>query len=129
MLDKLIVNKFNCRKCNKTVKVNGVEDIIRFEKTCAECRVIDITGGFEYEPKKTYVKPTPTTLTRKVKPKVENARYFKENENRDFSLTRKESFKKTKKRKLTPEQRKKIKQSWDDKWDRECENRRMKKGN
>ena len=90
MLDKLIVNKFNCRKCNKTVKVNGVEDIIRFEKTCAECRVIDITGGFEYEPKKTYVKPAPTVLTRK------------------------ESFKKTKERKLTPEQRKKIKQSWDD---------------
>ncbi len=129
MLDKLIVNKFNCRKCNKTVKVNGVEDIIRFEKTCAECRVIDITGGFEYEPKKTYVKPAPTVLTRKVKPKVENARYFKENENRDFALTRRESTKKTKKRKLTPEQRKKIKQSWDDKWDRECENRRMKKGN
>ena len=129
MLDKLIVNKFNCRKCNKTVKVNGVEDIIRFEKTCAECRVIDITGGFEYEPKKTYVKPAPTVLTRKVKPKVENVRYFKENENRDFALTRRESSKKSKKRKLTPEQRKKIKQSWDDKWDRECENRRMKKGN
>lgn len=36
MLDKLVVNKFNCRKCNKTVKVNGFEDIIRFEKTCAE---------------------------------------------------------------------------------------------
>ena len=114
MLDKLVVNKFNCRKCNKTVKVNGIEDIIRFEKTCAECRVIDITGGFEYEPKKTHVKPTPTVLTRKVKPKVENARYFKENENRDFVLTRKESSKKTKKRKLTPQQRKKIKQSWDD---------------
>ena len=114
MLDKLIVNKFNCRKCNKTVKVNGIEDIIRFEKTCAECRVIDITGGFEYEPEKTHAKPAPTVLTRKVKPKVENARYFKENENRDFALTRRESFKKTKKRKLTSEQRKKIKQSWDD---------------
>lgn len=124
MLDKLVVNKFNCRKCNKTVKVNGIEDIIRFEKTCAECRVIDITGGFEYEPKKTYVKPAPTVLTRKVKPKVENARYFKENENRDFALTRKKSPKKSKKKKLTPEQRKKIKQSWDDKWDRECYGRR-----
>ena len=100
MLDKLVVNKFNCRKCNKTVKVNGVEDNIRFEKTCAECRIIDITGGFEYEPKKTYVKPAPITLTRKVKPKVESARYFKENENRDFALTRRESPKKAKKKKV-----------------------------
>ena len=52
MLNELVANKFNCRACGKTVRVNRVEDIIRFEKTCAECRVIDITGGFEYEPKK-----------------------------------------------------------------------------
>ena len=129
MLEGLVANKFNCRKCNKTVKVTGIEDIIRFEKTCAECRIAEIAGGSEYEPKKTYTKPDPTILTRKVKPKVETARYFKENENRDFALTKRESPKRAKKKKLTPQQRKKIQQAWDEKWDRECENRRMKKGN
>ncbi len=109
MLGELVVNKFNCRDCGKTVKVNGVEDIIRFNKTCAECRVIDITGGRENR----FTKPVKEkkVLTRKSKPEKE-AKIF--NDNSNFSLTRKESFKKTKKRKLTPQQRKKMKQSWDD---------------
>lgn len=33
MLDKLIVNKFNCRKCNKTVKANGIESVVEEEPT------------------------------------------------------------------------------------------------
>jgi hypothetical protein len=120
MLNELVVNKFNCRDCGKTVKVNGVEDIIRFNKTCAECRVIDITGGRENR----FTKPVKENkvLIRKTKPERE-AKVFADNSN--FSLTRKETMKKSKKKKMSPEQRRRAKQAWDDKWDRECENRRM----
>ena len=89
MLDKLVVNRFNCRDCGKTVKVNGVEDIIRFNKTCAECRVIDVTGGRKDNFTK-LIKEN-KVLIRKTKPARE-AKVFADNSN--FSLTRKESMKK-----------------------------------
>lgn len=104
MLSELVVNKFNCRDCGKTVKVNGVEDIIRFDKTCAECRVIDITGGRENR----FTKPVKENkvLTRKSKPERE-AKVFADNSN--FSLTRKETMRKSKKKKMSPEQRRRAK--------------------
>ena len=91
MLNELVVNKFNCRDCGKTVKVNGVEDIIRFNKTCAECRVIDITGGRENK----FAKPVKENkvLTRKTKPKRE-VKIFTDNSN--FPLTRKETMRNAK---------------------------------
>ena len=91
MLSELVVNKFNCRDCGKTVKVNGVEDIIRFNKTCAECRVVDITGGREIR----FTKPVKENkvLTRKTKPKRE-VKIFTDNSN--FPLTRKETMRNAK---------------------------------
>ena len=91
MLGELVANKFNCRDCGRTVKVNGVEDIIRFNKTCAECRVIDITGGRENK----FAKPVKENkvLTRKTKPKRE-VKIFTDNSN--FPLTRKETMRNTK---------------------------------
>ena len=41
-----MVEKFICKVCNNTVKVNDIEDIIRVEKTCADCSTEHITGGY-----------------------------------------------------------------------------------
>lgn len=47
MCRELEANKFICSCCSKVVKVNTFEDIVKFEKKCADCRLVDVTGGLK----------------------------------------------------------------------------------
>lgn len=47
MCEEIKVEKFRCADCGKIVKVNNFEDIIKYEKKCADCRLIDVTGGLK----------------------------------------------------------------------------------
>jgi len=47
MCKEIEANKFICSGCGKVVKVNTFEDIVKFKKKCADCRLINVTGGFK----------------------------------------------------------------------------------
>ena len=58
MCKEIEASKFICSGCGKVVKVNTFEDIVKFEKKCADCRIVSVTGGFkEVEPIQSKPKP------------------------------------------------------------------------
>ena len=88
--------KYICKECGKEVKAVDIEQIVANEKTCAECRCLDITGGKKekhvFKPKHVYTGP----------------------------LRREDGPKKKKKKPLNAAQKENIQMMRDAKWDREC---------
>lgn len=57
--DDLVYDKYICNDCGKVVTAHTFEDVIKYEKKCADCRVIDVTGGFKHKhSKKVFVNNT-----------------------------------------------------------------------
>lgn len=92
MCTELKANKFICNGCGKVVKVSIFEDIIRFKKKCADCRLIDITGGLKEVEAKNH------------KPKNNFASQAKSN-----TPLRREDNRKKSKNKMTKNQSRKVK--------------------
>ena len=84
MCKEIEANKFICNGCCKVVKVNTFEDIVKFEKKCADCRLIDVTGGFKED------KPTKSKPKTKIAPK-----------NVSYDFFRREDRKKSKKKPIS----------------------------
>lgn len=88
--------KYICKECGKEVKAIDIEQIVTNEKTCAECRCLDITGGKKekhvFKPKHVYTGP----------------------------LRREDGPKKKKKKPLSDAQKDSIRMANDAKCDREC---------
>lgn len=51
-MSDLIYDKYICSDCGKTIIAHTFEDVVKYEKKYADCRVIDITGGFKPKPVK-----------------------------------------------------------------------------
>lgn len=100
MCRELEANKFICNGCGKVVKVNTFEDIVKFEKKCADCRLINVTGGFK-EAKA--IKSRPKT---KIAPK-----------NVNYDSLKRENKKKSKKKPISTKKKEEARIKWDLKWD------------
>lgn len=107
MCKEIEANKFICSGCGKVVKVNTFEDIVKFEKKCADCRLINVTGGFK-EVKPTQSKPKP----------ISNSKHS------SFDSLKREDKKKTKKKSASAQIREESRKKWELKLDRECYSRR-----
>lgn len=106
MCRELEANKFVCSVCGKVVKVNTFEDIIKFEKKCADCRLVDVTGGLK-EAKPIQSKP------KKINPN-----------NVGYKSLKREDKKKSKKKLASAKRKEEARIKWDLKWERECYGRR-----
>ena len=97
---ELLSGHFNCDCCNKKVAARDFEQIVEWNKLCADCRVKDVTGGFKEKVKSFKTKKKPATIY--------------------IGPLRREDKKKTKKKPLSQNQKDAIKLAYDAKWDREC---------
>ena len=94
---ELLSGHFNCDCCGKPVTVRDFDQILAWSKMCADCRVIDVTGGFK-EKKVLYKKSKPV---------------------KEFTGSlRREDSKKKKKKPLSAAQKEAIRIADDAKWDR-----------
>lgn len=107
MCKEIEVNKFICSSCGKVVKVNTFEDIVRFEKKCADCRLVDVTGGLKE------VKPIKSKSKTKIASK-----------NVNYNSLKREDRRKSKKKPVSTKRKEEDRVKWDLKWERECYNRR-----
>ena len=107
MYRELEANKFICNGCGKVVKVNTFEDIVKFEKKCADCRLIDVTGG-----------------VKEVKPKTSKFKPILNSKHSSFDSLKREDKKKVKKKSASAQQKEESRKKWELKWDSECYGRR-----
>ena len=107
MYRELEASKFVCNGCGKVIKVNTFEDIIKFEKKCADCRLIDVTGG-----------------VKEVKPKTSKSKPILNSKHSSFDSLKREDKKKNKKKPMSSKQKENNRIKWELKWDRECYGRR-----
>lgn len=103
MYKEIKANKFICSGCSKVVKVNTFEDIVRLEKKCADCSLMDVTGGFKE------AKPM------KSKPKAKIA-----SKNTSYNSLKREDRKKSKKKPISTKRKEEARMKWDLKREREC---------
>lgn len=93
---ELLSGHFNCDCCKKPVAVRDFDQILAWNKMCADCRVIDVTGGFKEKPK-----------------------FRKKKQVKEFTGSlRREDSKKKKKKPLSAAQKEAIRIADDAKWDR-----------
>jgi ribosomal protein L37AE/L43A len=95
---ELLSGVFTCDCCKKPVVARDFEQIVEWNKLCADCRVKDVTGGFKEKVK---------SFKTKKKPVKEYT-----------GPLRREDPKKRKKKPLSQSQKEAIRIADDAKWDR-----------
>lgn len=103
--EELIFHKYYCKDCGKEVAAHSVDDIIEKGKLCADCIVIDVTGGLQERPKK----------------HIEKNKYIKCNKNLpEITSLKREKKKKTDKNKkpISYQEREAHRAAEDAKWER-----------
>lgn len=110
-MSDLIYDKYICSDCGKTVVAHSVEDIIKNEKKCADCRVIEITGGFK---PKHHKKALGNTSKMSHRAPMSLDADNPTNLRRDISKNKKSKYKKI----LSPKEKLLMRQKDEEKWER-----------
>lgn len=109
--DNLAYGKYICNDCGEVVVAHTFEDVVKYEKKCADCRVIDITGGFESKPpKKVSTKDMEKSYIKAMSLDADNPTNLR----RDISKNKKGKHKKI----LSPKEKALMRQRDEEKWDR-----------
>lgn len=109
--DKLVYDKYICNDCGKPVVAHSVEDIIKNEKKCADCRVIEITGGFKPKyPKKVLGHSGNKSYSPSISLDADNPNNLR----RDIGKNKKSKHKKI----LSPKEKLLVRQREEEKWER-----------
>ena len=109
--DDLVYNKYLCVDCGKPVVAHTVKDVIKNEKKCADCSIIDVTGGFK--PK--YPNKVLSHSVKKLySPNISLDADTPNNLRRDISKNKKPKHRKL----LTPKEKALLRQKDEEKWER-----------
>jgi hypothetical protein len=109
--NKLVYDKYLCIDCGEPVVAHTVEDVLKNDKKCADCRVIDITGGFKPKPiKKVSTKDVEKSYIKAMSLDADNPTNLR----RDISKNKKGKHKKI----LSPKEKALARQREEEKWER-----------
>ncbi len=110
-IDDLTYGKYICNDCGKHVIAHTFEDVVKYEKKCADCRVIDVTGGFKPKhPKKVLGNTNKKPYNPSISLDVDNPNNLR----RDISKNKKSKHKKI----LSPKEKLLVRQREEEKWER-----------
>lgn len=111
MEDNLAYDKYVCKECGKVVLAHTFEDVVKYEKKCADCRVIDVTGGLKSKPpKKVSTNDMEKSYIKAMSLDADNPTNLR----RDISKNKKGKHKKI----LSPKEKLLIRQRDEEKWNR-----------
>lgn len=109
--DNLVYDKYICNDCGKVVTAHTFEDVVKYEKKCADCRVIDVTGGFKHKhPKKVFTGDRKMSYSPSISLDADNPNNLR----RDIGKNKKSKHKKI----LSPKEKLLARQREEEKWER-----------